>query len=92
MAENSPNANVNDHGKRFLGRCQMEPGDTTATVKLYLEISVGEWGPECLIAQAVKQACDEAENKLRKLFRDQRDINVIHVQCVDVKCAASKAK
>lgn len=46
-----------------------EPRRTAfATVSVVLEIETGSWGPDCTIGQAVKQAEEEAVERVRRLL------------------------
>ncbi|MBP2197186.1 hypothetical protein [Pantoea cypripedii] len=50
---------------------------TSAKVTITIEISnLGMWGPDCQISQVYRQAIEEANGKLSKLFYGQ-DIRVV---------------
>ncbi|ADW76550.1 hypothetical protein Rahaq_4975 (plasmid) [Rahnella aceris] len=53
---------------------------TGAIVTLTIEIgSLGSWGPDCQIAQVYRQALVEAENRLAKAFKGDRNIRIVGV-------------
>lgn len=80
------------NAERFLLGSNMEPEDATAVVKVYIEVETGTWGRDATVAQAVSQAVQSANEQLRKLLRDERNIRILHAECVEVKCKAKREK
>ena len=54
-----------------------------ARVRLTLDVSVGSWGPNCLIDQVYRQASEEAINRVRSLVQGRaRVVGVVEVEAI----------
>lgn len=58
-----------------------------AVVSVVVEVTESAWGPDCTIAQAESQAIASAIARLRRLFNDDRSVNVLRIVGTEVRLA-----
>ena len=75
---------------RTMKTLAMEPDNATAVVELTVEVSVGAWGRDCTLEQAVAQATQDATDRLAKALSDERSMRVLNATCVRVVCTAKR--
>lgn len=54
-------------------------------VSVVVEVMTGAWGPECTIAQAEKQAVENALGRLQHLLGDTATCRVVRVASTEVR-------
>ena len=74
----------------FLDRVSMKPGSARAVVDVTLTVETATWGPDCTIAQAVKQAVDCARVKITNVLRNDPAIKIANARFVRVVCDAEQ--
>ena len=67
-----------------------EPDSAIAVVELVVEVTVGAWGADCTVRQAMDQAARDAYNKLQSAFPDSGTSRIASVRTVRVICPSKK--
>lgn len=93
-AEEKPMSQQSEDRFKFLERVNMEPAEARVHVRLSLEITVGTWGKDCTVAQAVAQATEDATKTVARLIHEAKanNIRILRADSAQVVCVAREAK